>query len=369
MNLIMISIDSSILKEWSKTRERLIEYSKILDSLSVIVYSKKWFNNFKLGENINIYPSNSLTKINFIYDAYKIWKIVSENLNKNTTVITTQDPFETWLIWYLLKLKLWFWLNIQIHTDPFSKFFKKESLLSYLRYLFFRFFLLYRVNSIRTVSKNIKDSIYGINWMKNIINIPIYSEIKINEKIDKNSKEFNILCLSRLEKVKNIWLVLDAINTLSPIYKNIKLTIVWKWSLEDTLRKYVKNNWLQEKVIIKPWTNAVWDEYRNSDLFILSSNYEGWWMTIIEATSYWIPIIMTNTWCAWDFLINWYNGIVIDIWNKKQLELAIIKMYEDTHFLENCIKNWFEQLKQLPNKEETLKMYMKSWEMALPDKK
>lgn len=368
MNLIMVSIDNSIFIEWSKIRNRLLEYSKMLDNLSVIIYSKKWFINFTIGENIHVYPTNSLTKIHFICDAYRIWKEISKDFDKNITVITTQDPFETWLIWYLLKIKFWFWLNIQIHTDPFSKFFIKESFLNLLRYLFFRFFLVYRADSIRTVSKNVKNCIFSMIWGDNIINIPIYSEIKINERINKDSKKFNILCLSRLEKVKNIWLVIDSINDLLSIYKNIELTIVWKWSQENRLRDYVRNNQLHEKIIFKPWTNDVWNEYRNSDLFILPSNYEWWWMTVIEAASYWVPIIMTNTWCAWDFLLNGYNGIVIDIWNKEQLQNAIIKIYNDTSFRKSCIKNWFEQIRKLPNKEETLKMYKDSWKMALPHK-
>lgn len=365
MNLIMVSIDNSIFIEWSDTRKRLLEYSKMLDKLLVIVYSKKWFIDFKIGENIFVYPTNSLTKIHFIYDAYRIWEKTSRDLNKNVTVITTQDPFETWIVWYLLKIKFWFWLNIQIHTDPFSIYFRRESILNYLRFFIAKILVLPSANSIRTVSKSVQKKLNQLYVNIATINIPIFQETFIYRKQITPHKEFRILSISRLEKVKNIKWIIDVVSDLSKENKNIQLTIVWRGNEENNLKKYVELNNCSNQVIFKPWTYEIEKEYSQHDLFILNSFYEWWWRTVIEAANYGLPIIMTNTGCAWDFLINKKNWYVIDIWNSEQLKKSIMNLYKNIKLRNKFIEDWFQRLEKLPNKKTTLELYYSSWKLAL----
>ena len=366
INLVMISIDGSVLKKWSSLQKRLSQYSTLVDSLDVIVYSPKGYKAFTIGKNIRVFPTNSVSKLHFIRDAYRIWKKVCNVLDAKNTVISTQDPFETWMVWYLLKKKYWCALNIQIHTDPFSLYFRKESLLNRLRYYFFRYFLIKKVDSIRTVSKLVKDFIVRTFHVKEVVNIPIFVDMSpktINKKSKKNT--FTILSLSRLEKVKNIFWLMRVFVQWIKTYPDRRLTIVWTWSEEKNIQKFITQHKLKDKVLVKPRTDDVDKEYQQSDLFVLNSFYEWRGMTAIEAASNWVPVIMTKTWCAGDFLLDKVNGLLININDEKHLYAALVKMYKNPKFRQTCIKNGYLQLKKLPTFQDTLLQYKNSREMAL----
>ncbi len=366
MKIIMISLDKTILENNSNSQKRMIEQAKLLDELHIIINTPKWYTNKQLWINTFLYPSNSLIKLNFFLDSYNLCKkiVLNNDFKVNNTVITTQDPFETWLIWYFLKRKFWFWLNIQDHWNFFeNKYWKKETIINFLKYYIW-LFILKKSDSIRVVSKSEKEYLEKIINRK-IISVPLYTDIIKVNNIEKNNNVFNILILARFVKEKNIIFWLKVFIKIVNNFDNINLILIWKWNEKNKIINYIKKNKLEDKIFLKDWTNDIEKEYKNADLFLMTSNYEWWWRTIVESAYYGVPVIMTNTWCAWDFLINNYNWIVIWINKEKELENAIIKMYKNKRFRDKCIENGYKQLKKLPNKQKTLELYKKSWYLAL----
>lgn len=365
MKIIMISIDWSILNIWSSAQKRLLEYARLVDSIYVIVYSPKKYNKFVIWKNIHIFPTNSLTKFHFIYDAYNISKNICKNMDPKSTVITTQDPFETWFVGYLLKKKYKIWLNIQDHWNFFeNKYWKKESLLNFIRYHIW-YLILKKADSIRVVSHFEKEYLIK-KWFLNIVNVPVYVDTTINIKKKYIKRErFNILMMSRFVKQKNIIFALNVFKKLIADWYDFYLNLVWKWDQYKDIIKFIDKNKLNSRILLDSRTDNVAEKYKNSDIFVLSSNYEWWWMTAIESTSFWTPVIMTNTWCAWTFIINNVSWILIKPEDEKWLYEAIIKMYNNPSFREKCIKNAMLIVKNIPNKKQTLDLYLKSWKVAL----
>ena len=73
MRVLMISLDKTLLgADYSgDVLERHREYAKRAGHLDIIVFSKKGFSQKNFGSNLRIYPTNSLSKIFYVWDAYK----------------------------------------------------------------------------------------------------------------------------------------------------------------------------------------------------------------------------------------------------------------------------------------------------------
>ena len=177
-------------------------------------------------------------------------------------------------------------------------------------------------DSIIAISKKSKKSLEKIMINKNKIKL-IYNPYLLNnnkfKKNNNNNNLFNILCVGRLTKQKNFILVIKAINVLVKQYPNIILTIVGDGPLKKDLIKSANKN-----IKFLKWTNNIKKYFLKSDLFILSSYYEGLPNALIEAAYYNIPSISTDCSGAKDILLNNKGGYIIRINNLVELKKKII---------------------------------------------
>jgi len=111
--------------------------------------------------------------------------------------------------------------------------------------------------------------------------------------LDENDKL--LLCVSRLEKYKNIHL---AIMVLKYLPTNFKLVIVGKGSkkYENQLRNLISKLDLQKRVIMLGFQpdEVVLGLYKESDLFLQLSEVESFGMTCLEALAAETPVIVNN---------------------------------------------------------------------------
>ncbi|MBU4057747.1 hypothetical protein KJ828_02190, partial [Patescibacteria group bacterium] len=178
VKILSISTERRIFDRESEVHSRAFSYSELFDELHIIVFNTK--KNLKIdteknqyGEKLFVYPTNSINRWFYIFDAIKTGQeiIKGKKLNKDNSYITTQDPFETGLTGWFLSLKSKIKLNVQIHTDIFSPYFKKGHILNLLR-ISISNFIIPKADSIRVVSRSIKDSVINkFNVDKNKITI------------------------------------------------------------------------------------------------------------------------------------------------------------------------------------------------------
>ena len=177
-------------------------------------------------------------------------------------------------------------------------------------------------DSIIAISTKSKKSLEKIMINKNKVKL-IYNPYLLNnnkfKKNNNNNNLFNILCVGRLTKQKNFILVIKAINALVKQYPNIILTIVGDGPLKKDLIKSANKN-----IKFLKWTNNIKKYFLKSDLFILSSYYEGLPNALIEAAYYNIPSISTDCSGAKDILLNNKGGYIIRINNLVELKEKII---------------------------------------------
>jgi len=225
---------------------------------------------------------------------------------------------------------------ISVRTNP-NRFSNKKVL---------RFFYnLKNVKKIIVPAFGIKKILEDNNF-KNIkvISNPIdFNTINVlkKEKIDINYKY--ILAIGRLEKVKNYNLLIKAFAN-SNIKNYTNLLILGEGKERKNLEKLIKNLKLDKKVILKGKEKNVYKYLYNAEMFILSSKYEGFPNTLIEALACEVPCISTDCPTGPNEIIkNGFNGILIKNENVEELTNAMDKLYfnEDlkNKFKKNAIKS------------------------------
>lgn len=347
---IMISTDRAIFIETSAVRTRMIEYSKLYKELHIVVFSKSNFikeNPGNLSQNCKIYPTNSLTKLDYIRGAYNVGKEILKNIPMGEKVLVTcQDPFETGLVGAkLLTLRDNTELLLQIHTDLFSPYFGslklgfKNFLLNNIR-LFISRFTLPRANTIRVVSKKIADSLVRRGFsMEKIIIKPIYVNVdfiknstpafSLKEKFPQFKKI--VLMVSRLELEKNIEMAIMAVAKAIKQRKiqadgqtnsqghgqnsDLGLVIVGSGKEMQKLKKLAYKLRIEASVVFEDFQSDLVPYYKGCDIFLVTSWYEGYGMVFKEAQATGCRIVSTDVGIAREVgaeIVGWEEGEVTE---------------------------------------------------------
>lgn len=381
LKILSIGSDRNLLKKDSDSQKRIIDHGKLFDELHIVVFADKklGFSDLKLEENIFIYPTNHRYKIFYLWDIYKIVRKLLR-VSGQFSAITAQDPFESGLAGWLLKLWLKIPLQLQIHTDIFSTYFSGESFTNKLR-TFLAKFLLTRADRIRVVSERIKQSIIIQlpNYNLPISVLPVFvdvkkiqsAKIKINLHEKYPNHDFIILMASRLTQEKNIGMAIEAFEGVikkishsnSKLPKNPLLLIVGDGPESESLKLKVVSSKLENNVRFESFVDSatLFSYYKTADLFLLTSNYEGYGRTVIEAMSAGLPTIMTDVGIAGDILIDDLDGFVVPINKSAILAEIIIKLIYDQDRLASIRSEAQRVLRDFPSKPDYLNSYKKSF--------
>jgi len=298
MKILSLSTDRGIFNEDSRVAQRMIEYGKLFDQLHIVVFCHQEFREKRLSENVWVYPTNSRSRWLYVWDAYWIGKKILIDVVEPKTgwVITTQDPFETGLVGMFLKRLCGIPLNVQIHTDFGNKYFA-EDFLNKVRLVIARF-VVPKADSFRIVSKRIEETLkrkYGVQE-ELITVLPIWTDVSKYREGDKSflknkypQFEKIVLMVSRLSKEKNIQLGIDAFKEVVKKYPKIGLIIVGDGPEMDSLKESGCGN-----VVFEGWIDDAVAYFRSADIFLNTSDYEGYGLTLIEAIASGIPVVTTD---------------------------------------------------------------------------
>ena len=149
------------------------------------------------------------------------------------------------------------------------------------------------------------------------------SEFRQLEKIRGwRSEGYTVIgTLSRLEKQKNLETLLNAVSNLSKTNLKVKVVIVGKGSLRDSLQHLANILDIQESVYFYGRTNSPLDLIRNFDIFTLTSLYEGFGLVLLEAMSAHTPIVASRNSAIPEVLGENYKGLFT---TGNSLELASV---------------------------------------------
>ncbi|MGW1455089.1 glycosyltransferase family 4 protein [Salegentibacter agarivorans] len=194
---------------------------------------------------------------------------------------------------------------------------------------------------------------------QNITRIPnfIVNQNKVFFKDKKNhNKNFIIVCVANLRKPKNHLNLLKAFRNFSKKETKVCLQLIgndYNDNYSAELKRFIKNNSLEDKVKIVSGTTKVMAYLNNADLAVLSSDWEALPLSVLEYGLAGLPVITTDVGeCS---LILKNRGILVSRGEVGELERAMLEYYynplkreEDALALQFHIKNNYSLTAVLP---------------------
>jgi glycosyltransferase involved in cell wall biosynthesis len=354
MNILMLSIDKNILRPESDAALRVASYGRVVEELRVIVFSRNSGKAVQLARNVWAYPTQTMFSFFFFFDFYRIAK---KNISENhvfspktekasarggslsagrqgvsggkSWIITSQDAF-THCAALFIRRKLGVPVEVQVHTDFLSPYFRRESLKNYLRYKLYSY-AVQKADTIRVVSPRIAENIERAFQIQpeRITILPIFVDTRViaqaplefNLRKKYTQFDFIVLMASRLTKEKNISLALEGFDVLVRHYPRAGLLIVGDGPERQNLEQRTKNLELTSNVIFESAVSfeKLVSYYKTADLFLLTSNYEGYGRTLVEAAAAKLPVITTDVGIAHQLFVNGVTGTIIPVGDRAAL--------------------------------------------------
>ncbi len=351
----MFSSDAKIFEKGSAVRARMVEYGELFERLHIVVVSKGKFREEQISQNVVVEHE----PVNAVFEY--IWKIVFGIPKRGfggIDVVTAQDPFEIGYIAYKIARQIRAPLQLQIHTDFLSPYFRKESVKNFIRYVVSKI-TIPKADGIRVVSKRIKDSLSNVKCQTlNVSVLPIFidaEDIKnARARILQKKFDFTVLWVGRFEREKNPLLALQAFSLVFKKIPNAGLVVVGDGSLRKELELRIKKYGLSNNVITtEGWQDGIAGYYKSADVLLITSWYEGYGMNMVEARIVGTPVVAPDVGVAKDV------GAHITGRTAEEIAQTLIALYE------RKLPKSGEYEYPYTDKERYLRLYRESFEQCL----
>ncbi len=295
----------------------------------IYIYLKK-NAPLKLNRNIKIIKLKNQRTLSSFFEIKNILSIYNRKKFKNKFFISNQN-YSNVLAYFLLK-NLKNYKSILIERNHLDELHYYESFNDFLKKSFIKLLmkLTYRhsyklIGNTKKLSRDLSDfvykkvhTIYSPTNFKQLIKL---SKVYNPKDINRDKSKIRLLSVSRFTKRKDLITLLKAFNVVNSKYKNIELILIGYGPELNRIKEYISSHNLKKKIFLISYKDNPYPYFLISDLYIMSSLYEGCPNSIIEATALKLPVISSN--CnsgPSEILLNGKGGFIFK--KKDHLELA-----------------------------------------------
>ena len=356
-------------KDFSGAARRQMDYAKFLDKYIIIAPGDgKEGGPRLLANNLLVYPVKAKNQFLFAIKAYFLAdKIIKK---ENINCLSCDNPFLSGLIGVFLKKKF----NLPLITHSMAEMIDNKYYIKERRINRAKNWLAKRIlkqTDILRVSTEAEIKVFeGKGYNKNKFHYaPFYGELDEFEKIDRNedfrekiqnNKYDNIvLNVSRLAKQKDIPTMLKAAKIVIKTKPNTLFVLIGGGPLLAEVKKQAKAMGVAENIKITGpiLYSDVKKYFKISDIFVITSIYEGTCMVLHEAAICKLPIVATAFAGARDFVADSENGFQAEIKDHKTIADKIIYLLDHREEAKKMGENGYERVKKMYNKDFVLKKY------------
>ena len=148
---------------------------------------------------------------------------------------------------------------------------------------------------------------------------------------ERESAEKRILAMGRLVPQKGFDLLIESFSRLAEKFPDWSLTILGEGPERRKLEELIQQKHLADRILLSGWLNNPQDTLKQSDLFVLSSRFEGFPNALLEAMACGLPVISFD--CdsgPADIIRDGVDGILVPAENVESLTAAIERLLSDS---------------------------------------
>jgi glycosyltransferase involved in cell wall biosynthesis len=374
MKVLSLSLDQHILDKESVVAVRNARYGEALELYTIIVPSDS-SAIVALSPTTTVYGTGGKTRA---VQFFNMLRLASSMMKKGGhDVITSQDTYYLGLIGFFLSRVYKAGHEVQVlgieKLTPLRKLISK--------------FTLSHAHSIRVLSLRLKKRLiteFGIKE-DNMNLVPIYVEVSSlgfnasasfeeEQELKRHQAEFNenygnrfnIVSVNRLVPIKNIPMQIEAVARLKDEFPQVLLHVLGDGPLKEELQKMIEERQISAHVILQGprFKTDLGSFLTESDCFVLTSNFEGYGMVIVEAATAGAPIVMTDVGCAGEVVKDQESALVVPINDVDAYTEALRRMLTDESLRRRLKEKASQSVAELPTFDMVLQKYMGSWQHA-----
>jgi glycosyltransferase involved in cell wall biosynthesis len=344
LSVLSIGLDDTLLQDRAVARgdaqDRMLRYASELGALTCVVYARraKGLTACRLGPNLEVIPTNSLTRWALPFDA---WRLARRRVGTAPVdVVATQDPFTTGLVGLGVR-RGGPPLNVQVFTsflenpgwDAQGPWHRALGRLGR--------WVLRRADTVRVESPSEREKVVRLGvapdrvWV-----IPLAVNARRFVNVDGRAVRARllgdqgdrlILYVGRLAPEKDLDTLLRAMPVIAARVPGVRLAVVGTGPEGARLRRLAARLGLEDSVT---FVGAVdYDElpryYAACDIFVLSSVYEGIPTVLVEAALAGRPVVTTRTPNVTDVMEDRLTGFIVPIAAPDALAAGVLELLEN----------------------------------------
>jgi len=202
-------------------------------------------------------------------------------------------------------------------------------------------------------------SLNKLKLIENGINVEEFENIErgfLRNKFGLKDQKI-LVTICRLHYQKDVKTLIKAVNLLRN--ENLILFIVGDGPDRKNLEKLVDDLNLKGKVKFLGFQKEVKKILKDSDIFILSTRWEGLPIVVLEAWVSKVPVIVSNVHGIKSLIRDKEDGLLFEFGNEKNLAEKIKTLIENEELKEKLMNNGYLKVKNEYNLNKTIKQYKK----------
>lgn len=163
---------------------------------------------------------------------------------------------------------------------------------------------------------------------------------------ENDSQGKRIIAIGRLHPQKGFDMLIAAMRKVVDVHPDWTCEIYGEGEEREALQTLISKLRLEKSVQLKGYCNSIQNELLQSDLFVLSSRYEGFGMVILEAMSSGVPVVSFDCPEGPATLLENEGGMLVKPENIDALAEAIINMISNHSLREKYRQNGYRNAKK-----------------------
>ncbi|MDQ0206812.1 poly(glycerol-phosphate) alpha-glucosyltransferase [Alkalicoccobacillus murimartini] len=173
--------------------------------------------------------------------------------------------------------------------------------------------------------------------MKNHLYV-IPHAISSQTNVIEETNEFDnkkIVIVARLNKVKKLDHAIEAIAVVQKVIPDVKLEIFGEGEERENLEELIKSLNLESNVKLLGFTDDPSEQYRNAAFSLLTSDYEGFGLVVLESLKNGCPVVSYDLkYGPSDIITHDKNGILVENKNIDELANVMIEILSNSSILD-----------------------------------